>query len=72
MSTEPNSKDDEKIVVNEGQDGSAVIELPDHIQGDDHEDEDHDDSLAAGGEVDASGDEVAPPDETDYQRARRE
>jgi hypothetical protein len=43
MSTETQNKDDDKIVVNEGQDGSAVIELPDHIQGDQQdEDDDHD------------------------------
>ena len=72
MSTDTQNKDDEKIVVNEGQDGSAVIELPDHIQGDDRDEDDNDDSHAEGGEVDASGDEVAPADETDYQRARRE
>jgi hypothetical protein len=73
MSTETQNKDDDKIVVNEGQDGSAVIELPDHIQGDQQdEDDDHDEAHAAGGEVDSAGDEVAPPDETEYQRARRE
>jgi hypothetical protein len=72
MSTDTQNKDDEKIVVNEGQDGSAVIELPDHIQGDDHDD-DNDDSSASGGDSDSGGDDdVAPPDETEYQRARRE
>ena len=72
MSTDTQNKDDDKIIVNEGQDGSAVIELPDHIQGDDHDD-DHEESHASGGDVDAGGDDdVAPPDETEYQRARRE
>jgi len=72
MSADTQNKDDEKIVVNEGQDGSAVIELPDHIQGDDHDD-DNDDSSASNGDSDSGGDDdVAPPDETEYQRARRE
>ena len=73
MSTDKQTQDDDKIVVNEGQDGSAVIELPDHIQGDQHDDDDdHDDASAGSGDVDASGDDEAPPDETEYQRARRE
>lgn len=73
MNTDTQNKDDDKIVVNEERDGSAVIELPDHIPGDQHEDDDdHDESHAGGGEVDAGGDEVAPADETEYQRARRE
>jgi len=56
----------EKIVVTEEADGSAVIDLPDSIESPDDQD---DDRMSAGGSVD---DDVAPEDETEYQRARRE
>jgi hypothetical protein len=56
-----------KIVVTEEADGSAVIDLPDSIESpDDQEDERE---MASGG---ATDDDIAPEDETEYQRARRE
>jgi hypothetical protein len=64
MTTENELK---KIVVTEEADGSAVIDLPDSIESpDDQEDERE---MASGG---ATDDDVAPEDETEYQRARRE
>lgn len=59
----------DKITVTEEADGSAVIDLPDSIESPDS-DEDRD--MAAGGSADHGDDDVAPEDETEYQRARRE
>ena len=56
-----------KIVVTEEADGSAVIDLPDSIESPDEQDDDRE--MASGG---ATDDDVAPEDETEYQRARRE
>lgn len=56
-----------KIVVTEEADGSAVIDLPDSIDSPDDEEDERE--LASGG---ATDDDVAPEDETEYQRARRE
>ena len=56
-----------KIVVTEEADGSAVIDLPDSIESPDEQEDDRE--LASGGAID---DDVAPEDETEYQRARRE
>ena len=57
----------DKITVTEEADGSAVIDLPDSIESPDDQDDDR--GMAAGG---ATDDDVAPEDETEYQRARRE
>jgi hypothetical protein len=57
----------DKITVTEEADGSAVIDLPDSIESPDDQDDDR--GMAAGGSAD---DDVAPEDETEYQRARRE
>jgi len=59
----------QKIVVTEEADGSAVIDLPDSIESPDNDDDDR--GMAAGGSSDVD-DDVAPEDETEYQRARRE
>jgi hypothetical protein len=59
----------DKIVVTEEADGSAVIDLPDSIESPDDQDDDR--GMSAGGSADAD-DDVAPEDETEYQRARRE
>jgi hypothetical protein len=59
----------DKIVVTEEADGSAVIDLPDSIESPDDQDDDR--GMSAGGSSDAD-DDVAPEDETEYQRARRE
>ena len=59
----------DKIVVTEEADGSAVIDLPDSIESPDNDDDDR--GMSAGGSSDAD-DDVAPEDETEYQRARRE
>jgi hypothetical protein len=56
-----------KIVVTEEADGSAVIDLPDSIESPDEQEDDRE--MASGGAID---DDVAPEDETEYQRARRE
>ena len=56
-----------KIVVTEEADGSAVIDLPDSIESPDDQDDERE--MASGG---ATDDDVAPEDETEYQRARRE
>ena len=56
-----------KIVVTEEADGSAVIDLPDSIESPDEQEDERE--LASGG---ATDDDVAPEDETEYQRARRE
>jgi len=64
MTTENELK---KIVVTEEADGSAVIDLPDSIESPDEQEDDRE--LASGGAVD---DDIAPEDETEYQRARRE
>jgi hypothetical protein len=64
MTTENELK---KIVVTEEADGSAVIDLPDSIESPDEQDDDRE--MASGGAID---DDVAPEDETEYQRARRE
>jgi hypothetical protein len=72
MTTE---NDLEKIKVTEEADGSAVIDLPDSIESPDGNQDDGDDDreMAAGGSADdAHDDDVAPEDETEYQRARRE
>jgi hypothetical protein len=57
----------DKIVVTEEADGSAVIDLPDSIESPDDQEDDRE--MASGG---ATDDDVAPEDETEYQRARRE
>jgi hypothetical protein len=68
MTTE---NDLDKIKVTEEADGSAVIDLPDSIESPDEQEDDRD--MAAGGSADDHGDDdVAPEDETEYQRARRE
>lgn len=67
MTTE---NDLDKIKVTEEADGSAVIDLPDSIESPDSDDSD--DNMAAGGSADHGDDDVAPEDETEYQRARRE
>jgi len=59
----------DKITVTEEADGSAVIDLPDSIESPDNDDDDR--GMSAGGSSDAD-DDVAPEDETEYQRARRE
>ena len=59
----------EKIKVTEEADGSAVIDLPDSIEYPDEQEEDRE--MASGGSSEAD-DDVAPEDETEYQRARRE
>lgn len=59
----------EKITVTEEADGSAVIDLPDSIESPDDQDDDR--GMSAGGSSEAD-DDVAPEDETEYQRARRE
>jgi hypothetical protein len=59
----------DKIVVTEEADGSAVIDLPDSIESPDEQDDDR--GMSAGGPSEAD-DDVAPEDETEYQRARRE
>lgn len=64
MTTENELK---KIVVTEEADGSAVIDLPDSIESPDDQDDERE--MASGG---ATDDDVAPEDETEYQRARRE
>ena len=56
-----------KIVVTEEADGSAVIDLPDSIESPDEQEDERE--MASGG---ATDDDVAPEDETEYQRARRE
>ena len=63
----------ENIKVTEEADGSAVIDLPDSIESPDQDDQDDDRGMSAGGSADeAHDDDVAPEDETEYQRARRE
>ena len=57
----------DKIVVTEEADGSAVIDLPDSIESPDEQEDDRE--MASGGSTD---DDIAPEDETEYQRARRE
>jgi hypothetical protein len=57
----------DKITVTEEADGSAVIDLPDSIESPDDQEDDRE--MASGG---ATDDDVAPEDETEYQRARRE
>ena len=64
MTTENELK---KIVVTEEADGSAVIDLPDSIESPDEQEDERE--MASGG---ATDDDVAPEDETEYQRARRE
>jgi hypothetical protein len=64
MTTENELK---KIVVTEEADGSAVIDLPDSIESPDEQEDER--AMASGG---ATDDDVAPEDETEYQRARRE
>jgi len=64
MTTENELK---KIVVTEEADGSAVIDLPDSIESPDEQEDDRE--MASGGSTD---DDIAPEDETEYQRARRE
>jgi hypothetical protein len=59
----------DKITVTEEADGSAVIDLPDSIESPDDQDDDR--GMSAGGSSEAD-DDVAPEDETEYQRARRE
>jgi hypothetical protein len=59
----------DKIKVTEEADGSAVIDLPDSIESPDEQDDDR--GMSAGGPSEAD-DDVAPEDETEYQRARRE
>jgi len=60
----------DKIVVTEEADGSAVIDLPDSIESPDEQEDDRE--MASGGSADHADDDVAPEDETEYQRARRE
>lgn len=61
----------DKIKVTEEADGSAVIDLPDSIESPDEQEDDRE--MASGGSADDHGDDdVAPEDETEYQRARRE
>ena len=57
----------DKIKVTEEADGSAVIDLPDSIESPDEQEDERE--MASGG---ATDDDVAPEDETEYQRARRE
>ena len=57
----------DKIKVTEEADGSAVIDLPDSIESPDDQEDDRE--MASGGSTD---DDIAPEDETEYQRARRE
>jgi hypothetical protein len=57
----------DKIKVTEEADGSAVIDLPDSIESPDDQADDRE--MASGGAID---DDIAPEDETEYQRARRE
>lgn len=64
MTTENELK---KIVVTEEADGSAVIDLPDSIESPDEQEDERE--MTSGG---ATDDDVAPEDETEYQRARRE
>jgi hypothetical protein len=67
MTTENELK---KIVVTEEADGSAVIDLPDSIESPDEQEDDRE--MASGGSSESADDDVAPEDETEYQRARRE
>ena len=60
----------DKIKVTEEADGSAVIDLPDSIESPDEQEDDRE--MAVGGSADHGDDDVAPEDETEYQRARRE
>jgi hypothetical protein len=60
----------DKIKVTEEADGSAVIDLPDSIESPDEQEDDRE--MASGGSSEGADDDVAPEDETEYQRARRE
>jgi hypothetical protein len=60
----------DKIVVTESADGSAVIDLPDSIESPDNQDDDN--SVSAGESSEGGDDDVAPENESEYQRARRE
>jgi len=60
----------DKIVVTESADGSAVIDLPDSIESPDNQDDDN--SVSAGESSEGGDDDIAPENESEYQRARRE
>ena len=73
MSTEDKDID---IKISEDKDGGAVVELPDHIPGDNAEDKDddtQDEAHAEGGKVDGDdgGDEDQPDDTEAIRAARR-
>lgn len=70
MSTDKNTPSDtEVIVVNEENDGSAIVELPPSIQAPDHEGSDEDDAAEQRAEIAKTG--AIDPDQEALREARR-
>lgn len=73
MSTE--DKDLEQIKISEGQDGGAVVELPESMSaaedGNNHDDNTNEEKHAEGGDAHDDGDDADQPDDTEAIRAAR-